>query len=241
MSDAPVTDAAGHVGDALSAYLDGELGRRQHAEVGAHVAGCATCATELATVRAARLAIRTLPAVPPPVDLVELGRRSRPLPARRSRLLAGLGPAVAAVAVGLVLAVAAAHPATFVHPPALAGYQRVATVRSSGAVQIVYRRGVSRLTVYESRGRLDRSMVPVEATRLSISGSDAWAWDHPSGTGQVIVLGVDGLVVTLVGDDSPEALQAVAKALPGPPRAGLLRRLQHASSGALHHLGPGPG
>jgi anti-sigma factor RsiW len=227
-----------HLGDGLSAFVDGELIARDHADAEAHLAECPDCRTELAAVRAARLAIRTLPGIDPPIDLVALA--GVPRPQRVARRPARLAPALTAVAAGLVIAVTGSHPATYVQPATLIGYRRVTTVTVRDGVQVVYRRGANQLSLHQARGRLDRSAMPAQAVRLSIGGGVAWGWDHPAGGSRVVVLRLDGLVVTVVGDESPEAVRAAAEALPGPPAPGLVARLRHATARALGHLGPAP-
>lgn len=102
--------ASTHLGEALSALLDGELAPAQEAASREHVAACPGCAEELAAVAQARTWIRALPPVDPPFGLYErmlLDRR--PLPQagsfgargslRRRAGLAALGAAAAAVTV----------------------------------------------------------------------------------------------------------------------------------------------
>jgi len=60
-----------HLGDALSALLDGELGDAEAVAVRAHLATCSMCETELAEIGEARSWLRDLPPVEPPADFVE--------------------------------------------------------------------------------------------------------------------------------------------------------------------------
>ncbi|MEA3502257.1 MAG: zf-HC2 domain-containing protein, partial [Actinomycetota bacterium] len=53
----------GHLGDRLSAYLDGELATLEHRRVTRHVIDCADCRAELQELDRARIAIRSLPGV----------------------------------------------------------------------------------------------------------------------------------------------------------------------------------
>jgi hypothetical protein len=105
-----------HADDRLSALLDGELTAAEAAEVRAHVDTCAECATELDDVRAARRAVRELPAVEPPATflaellagdaVVPLGRRSARVPA-----VANIGVAVLAGLAVLVFSSTSIGPA----------------------------------------------------------------------------------------------------------------------------------
>ena len=64
-------EARGHLGDALSGLLDGELGAAQQDAAQAHLAGCPACARELSAVRQARTWVRALPPVDPPSGFYE--------------------------------------------------------------------------------------------------------------------------------------------------------------------------
>jgi anti-sigma factor RsiW len=101
---------AGHLGDALSALLDGELAGSQEQAARAHLAGCAGCAAELAAVGAARSWVRGLPPVDPPFGFYERILLDARRPAavalvpdratlRRRAGIAALGAAAAAVTV----------------------------------------------------------------------------------------------------------------------------------------------
>jgi len=93
-----------HPDDQLSGLLDGQLTPTEAAEVRAHVESCAECAAELDDVRAARRAVRELPAVElPPSFLAELlaGDSVVPLGRRRARV-----PAVANIGVAVIAGLA---------------------------------------------------------------------------------------------------------------------------------------
>ncbi|HJV08320.1 MAG TPA: zf-HC2 domain-containing protein, partial [Acidimicrobiales bacterium] len=60
-----------HLGDALSALLDGELPVAQADQAHAHLAQCPVCAHELAAVTQARSWVRALPPVDPPFGFYE--------------------------------------------------------------------------------------------------------------------------------------------------------------------------
>lgn len=85
-----------HVGDLLSALLDGELGAAEEAAVRAHLDGCEACRDELAATERVRALVRGLPQLDLPPVVVErarwAGRR------RVSRLGAAAAAAVAAAA-----------------------------------------------------------------------------------------------------------------------------------------------
>ncbi len=99
----------GHLGDTLSALLDGELPRPQEEAARAHLAACPECAEELRAVRQARARVRGLPPVEPPFGFYERMLQGAPVwaPAvasqpsglRRRAGVAVLGAAAAAVTV----------------------------------------------------------------------------------------------------------------------------------------------
>ena len=83
----------GHLGDALSGLLDGELTPVEQVAAEAHLASCPQCRAELEAVGAVRSWTRALPAVHPPFGFYE--RMLLP-PRRRRGLVAALGGAAAA-------------------------------------------------------------------------------------------------------------------------------------------------
>ena len=94
-----------HLGDTLSALLDGELSSAQQETARAHLSGCQSCTEELAEVGQARSWVRGLPQVDPPFGFYERMSLDRPVPfgvrpgLRRRAGLAALGAAAAAVTV----------------------------------------------------------------------------------------------------------------------------------------------
>lgn len=93
---------AAHPGDLLSALVDGELDSTTAAHVRWHLEACAACAVELDGIRVVRRELRLLPAVEPPVPLLELEARRREREARRARRTTAW-QAVAAVALAVAL------------------------------------------------------------------------------------------------------------------------------------------
>jgi hypothetical protein len=104
---------SGHLGDALSGLLDGELGEAEAADARRHLERCAACRGELAAVDAARRAVRALPMLAPPPGLFEVRR----LPWWRGPAVGTVAAAAAAWLVVLGLG-AGPDPRT---APALAG------------------------------------------------------------------------------------------------------------------------
>lgn len=278
-----MTDLLSHPDDRLSALLDGELPVEEAARVQAHVIACADCSAELAAVRDARAAVRSLPAVEPPAGFLEAllahGRHDDDphaaagvVPFTGTRRLVWANVVAAAVA-GLMLlgAMGAGSPdavalqlrgadarhsssaaanavglgrtggaaprvaADWSAPEVLAGYRLVGAAAGGDGVHLLYRKGPYGLSVFEQRGRLDRDELPPGGTHHDVAGTDAWSW-----RGRILVLQRGGMVVTVVGDESPEALAAVAEALPGGPEPSLSwgERLKRACGDALEMLSP---
>lgn len=89
----------GHLGDMLSALLDGELDASAEVAATMHVASCAACAEELEAVGQARSLLRGLPQVTPPFGFYERILLDRRVPLRRRAAVAALAACAAAVAV----------------------------------------------------------------------------------------------------------------------------------------------
>lgn len=89
----------GHLGELLSAYLDGELSTAEQRQVSDHVVSCAQCRGELHDLDRARIAIRSLPGV----DTGQLAQIPAP-PTSRRRRLAVAGSVGIAAAVALFVA-----------------------------------------------------------------------------------------------------------------------------------------
>lgn len=120
-------------------------------------------------------------------------------------------------------------------PEELAGYRLVGADVGPDGVHLLYRKGPYGLSVFEQRGRLDHDELPPGGVLHDVAGTDAWSW-----RGRIVVLQRGGMVVTLVGDESPESLVAVAEALPGGPEPSPSwgERLRRACGDALEMLSP---
>lgn len=87
-----------HLGDLISAHLDGELGPGEAAEVAAHLDECAECRSEMEAVASARALVRELSPLTPP--------KPARMPAGRGRRIAAVAASAAAVALAGALLVA---------------------------------------------------------------------------------------------------------------------------------------
>jgi anti-sigma factor RsiW len=92
----------GHLGDRLSAYLDGELVTLEHRRVTRHVVDCPDCRIELQELDRARIAVRSLPGV----DTTSTGEIPVTPPVRHKRRYVAAGIGAAAVAAALVVGLA---------------------------------------------------------------------------------------------------------------------------------------
>ena len=95
-----------HLGDVLSAYLDGEATAAEARTVVEHLAGCDRCRVEMEDIHAARSALRALPTLELPaevLDAVDGHRVAEVVPLRRRpvRIAAAAAAAILVVFVSL--------------------------------------------------------------------------------------------------------------------------------------------
>lgn len=90
-----------HLGESLSALLDGELGGVERGDAQRHLAACEACRLELALVESAREKVRALPALEPPPRLLSARLRRWGRVPSAAWITAGI--VTVALAFGLVL------------------------------------------------------------------------------------------------------------------------------------------
>ena len=131
-------------------------------------------------------------------------------------------------------------PEPYLAPKRLGDYRLVRALRSPEGVYLLYRKAEHGLSVFEQEGDLDLDRLPDPGERLQVDGDDAWRWTGPRAGGRVLVLERDGVVVTLVGDESAEAVLDAARALPDGPGGGepFGSRFRRACGDALEALSP---
>lgn len=239
MTEAP---DASHAGELLSALVDGELTAAEAERVLGHVDDCARCSEELDVLERSRSALRALPELEPPPDLIEgLVRR------RHRRVVLGALGGFAAAAVAVLVALSASvgpvpriepqlaafvddHEATAVTVPAapdrqerssfaglqvdnrVAGFDLVAVQTDDEVVHAFYWRDGRVVSVFRQDGAVDWDALPEGGERLRVGDRDAWR----SADDSSMVLDVDGSVVTIVGADR-EVRAQVAGDVSGPP------------------------
>lgn len=94
-----------HLGELLSAYLDGEVSPAERTRVTSHIADCSLCQAELADLHSARSALRSLPMLDLPDGLIDLDSNVVPL-VRRPRVWAAAAAAVVAGFIGVATFIA---------------------------------------------------------------------------------------------------------------------------------------
>jgi anti-sigma factor RsiW len=96
-----------HPGDLLSAWLDGETTPEEAVAVETHLAGCAACRSEVDDLHLARSAVRSLPWLELPDDVVG---RVVPLSRRRRVVFTAAAAAVVAGILGIASVLGADRP-----------------------------------------------------------------------------------------------------------------------------------
>ena len=91
-----------HLGDSLSAYLDGELSPEEHNSFTSHLHACGQCRSDLDGLHEVRAAIRSLPTIEAPAWMFPMPPPARVSPARRRTRIAALAAVtVFVVAIGI--------------------------------------------------------------------------------------------------------------------------------------------
>jgi len=98
-----------HLGEQLSAYLDGELATLEMPVVSAHLDTCSECRRDLAELDKSRIAVRALPGLEPPAFL-DVHRDSRQDRKRGFRTAVVIASGVAAVTLAFTLGPFAGEP-----------------------------------------------------------------------------------------------------------------------------------
>jgi len=176
-----------HLGELLSAHLDGELTADETARVEQHLADCAECAAELEATRTVRGRLRGAPAVDPPFGFLE--RLSRPAGARRagrSRWIAAASVVTIAAAWIVVLGLAVAPQRSTVAPPV--DETRTALAKPGLVASLHRPEGTATRFPTEVLGRPLLSVFAVNQGKLSGDAAIYGEEDDPSSLVQVSIL-----------------------------------------------------
>jgi hypothetical protein len=123
--------------------------------------------------------------------------------------------------------------APYVAPPSLdGGYARVATLRQSDALQVVYSDGVHGLSMFEQAGPLDRSSIPAGGRLVPIGQSLGVTYAYAGG--QVVVWQAGGSTFTVVGDGAPDDVVVAARSVPHTRSLSVLDRVRRACRDVLN-------
>jgi len=96
-----------HLGELLSAYLDGEVTELERELVTTHIGNCEVCQIELGDLHVARSALRSLPVIDLPSGLFDEGEPAPVIPlVRRPRTWVAAAAAAVAVFIGVATFVA---------------------------------------------------------------------------------------------------------------------------------------
>ncbi|HEY5578970.1 MAG TPA: zf-HC2 domain-containing protein [Acidimicrobiia bacterium] len=137
-----------HLGEMLSAFLDGELTHDEERRVTEHLGSCEFCAEELADLHQARALVRSLPILDTPGRLLHRPDDGKVVPLyRRPRAWAAAAAAALVILVGLATVLA----------PSPAGVQVPIEDLSNQ---------------FRARDSLDRTFTPIELVPVVLNGAE---------------------------------------------------------------------
>jgi hypothetical protein len=255
-----------HLGDELSALLDGELTPDEQARVDAHLAGCGECRTELEATRAVRERLRGAPAVDPP-----FGFYQRVL--RRRRRWPAVASAVAVAAACVVLVGFAANPANDTRTPPVDALRALAADGQAGPRGLTLHRaepapglpdelvglpressfrafvedadatisvfGTSpdhRLVVYSVPGDVEWSSLQ-GGIRTPVAGLAGRPWQSIGVSLPAIVAHVGDSTVLVTGNVRRDVLEEAAREVGNPSRTSAIDRLRDAAGSLVEAFG----
>jgi hypothetical protein len=249
-----VSEQAEHLGELLSAQLDGELTAEESELVDAHLASCETCRAELEATSAVRTALRQAPAVDPPFGFYERMVRRKASPARAWRASAAVVGIAAAwiIAIGLVsdpragreappvdavratlsasgttTSNADASSAEIALPAQINGLRRGPAFKTKGGGTLVVFGDSPRswIGVQTSPHKVDWSKL-TGGLRGAVEGIPGNPWRSiDPGAMPAIVYESNGVEVMVAGPVDPAELEAIARQLPPPGDPSLRDRL----------------
>lgn len=205
-----------HLGELLSAHLDGELSADETQAVEAHLATCEACRQELEGTRSVRSALREAPAVDPPFGFFERMTMSR---RRRPRWAAAASVACVAAAWVAVVGFAVSPTRETVEPP-------VAAARAA----LGNRPGVQ---VTMLRGKVEWSKLQ-GGLRRPVDGVPGTPWQSTDPFEPVaIVFEVEDTGILVVGNGTPEEVEAEAARVSEDYERSIVDRIRDAAASVV--------
>lgn len=204
-----------HLGELLSAHLDGELTAEETAAVEAHLAECDACRAELDATREVRTIVRAAPAIDPPFEFYERVVSSR----RRPRWTAAASVAAVAAAWIAVVGFSVTPERAKVVPPVDAA--RASLVNTN------------RIEVSVLRAEVDWSQLR-GGLRRPIQGLPGQPWESTDVAGaKALVYETDGSTVMVVGDVPVDQLEQAAREVGGRSSPSVVDHLRDAANSVV--------
>lgn len=102
-------------------------------------------------------------------------------------------------------------PGDLLTPHDLGDYELIDAYEADDGVHLLYTSGPYALSIIEREGEIDFGDLPVDGEQLSIAGHRAWRWSGAT-DGRVIVVELDDVVLTVIGDEPGGAVLDAARA-----------------------------
>ena len=110
--------------------------------------------------------------------------------------------------------------------------------RRADQLQLLYGRGIYRLSVFELEGTLDRDALPDDGGWVHDGGEAAWQLVTKDGGPTVVILDRPDLMLTVVGNAPAEDVLRAARSFPDARDLPMTTRLRRACADALRNLSP---
>jgi hypothetical protein len=114
----------------------------------------------------------------------------------------------------------------------------VEAYRRADQLQLLYRRGIHRLSVFELEGTLDRDALPDDGRWVHDGGEAAWELVSEDGGPTVVILDRGDLMLTVVGNAPAGDVLRAARSFPDARDLPMATRLRRACADALRSLSP---
>lgn len=257
-----------HLGDLISALVDGELTPEEKTAARTHLDGCADCRDELTATEATAALVRGLPPVDPRFGFYERMLRGRRFAPDRRAQRVGLAVATVAAALALFVAVGADLAGTQVAPAVddMVEVHEAGFVPSTGFETMGADEGAADRLPAEIAGGFELDAVFARDDVVAVAyraGADTVtvfeqdgelepddlepamdpmdddAWAMDHHGMHVVVVDRGRAVYTVVGDPPMPVLMTVVGDLPTPPAPSLLQRARDAGTEVVWAFGLG--